>query len=367
MTEEVTSSNKTGDKIEPSQEIAEHNEKKAAQPVQVESNISDSAEVKASDLNAVPDEQDKNVSQTQPIFEETEKINTEIPRTTEAEAYSQNKQADHDEVQRLIESAEQELADLKLRKSLMEGDFAYLLEEYRRLILPEKEISIIAKKTLLEYFSYELLQPLHSIGLRQGERYGYWDTKHFQIRYGLDEEQNLALSFKMTPIDSRFTTDFMNFMTVRPAEMAVIVADEQVLELIRLWHVDHVFSLNQLSLINYDLNQLLSHFRTLGFTVAPSLLDNARPLQVRLESEFPLEQSVLDDIFITAMENPDYDFDQQTPERYRVLLDQEQNLTIGLGEQGQTSLFIDSNNRRRSLLDFFTGYSFLVPLMVRQG
>ena len=83
--------------------------------------------------------------------------------------------------------------------------------------------------------------------------------------------------------------------------MAVTVADEQVLELIRLWHVDHVFSLNQLSLINYDLNQLLSHFRTLGFTVAPSLLDNARPLQVRLESEFPLEQSVLDDIFITAI------------------------------------------------------------------
>lgn len=308
-----------------------------------------------------------NDSATQPGTLENEKITTEIPRSTEAELYSQNKQADHAEIQRLIGSAEQELADLKLRKSLMEADFSQLLEEYRRLILPQVEISVIAKKTLLEYFSYELLKPLHSIDLRQGDSYGYWETKHFSIRYGLDENENLALSFKMKPIDSRFLTDYMNFMTVQPEAMAITVEDEQVLELIRLWHVERVFSLNQLSLINYDLNQLLAHFRTLGFNVEPSLLDNARPLQVHLESEFPLKQTVLDDIFITAMENPMYDFDKQTEQRYRILLDQEQSLTIGVGEADHTSLFIDSNNRRRSLLDFFTSYSFLVPLMVRQG
>ncbi|MCD5028526.1 hypothetical protein [Enterococcus asini] len=294
-----------------------------------------------------------------------EKIPTEIPRSSEMERYYQNKEADHQEIEQLIATAERELADLKLRKALMEADFGQLLQYYQELILPNEPISPIAKKTLLEYFSYELLKPLHTVGLTQGSRYDVWQSKHFLIQYQLTETQNLALNFQMTPIDSRFTTAFMNLMTVKPGEMVVEVEDNQVLELVRQWHVEHVFSTNQLSLINYDLNQLLTHFRELGFTITPSLLDNAHPLQVRLDSEFPLEASVLDDIFIKTMENPEFDFETLPEDRYQVLLDQEQKLTISEMAEGVTSLFVDSDNRRRSLLDFFTSYPFLVPLTVR--
>lgn len=294
-----------------------------------------------------------------------EKIPTEIPRSSEMERYYQNKEADHQEIEQLIATAERELADLKLRKALMEADFGQLLQYYQELILPNEPISPIAKKTLLEYFSYELLKPLHTVGLTQGNRYDVWQSKHFLIQYQLTETQNLALNFQMTPIDSRFTTAFMNLMTVKPGEMVVEVEDNQVLELVRQWHVEHVFSTNQLSLINYDLNQLLTHFRELGFTITPSLLDNAHALQVRLDSEFPLEASVLDDIFIKTMENPEFDFETLPEDRYQVLLDQEQKLTISEMAEGVTSLFVDSDNRRRSLLDFFTSYPFLVPLMVR--
>lgn len=294
-----------------------------------------------------------------------EKLNQEIPRDSGQDRYYQNKEADHQEIEQLIATAERELADLKLRKALMEADFPQLLQYYQELILPRESISPIAKKTLLEYFSYELLKPLASVGLEQGNSYDIWQSKHFLVQYQLNDSQNLALNFKMTPIDNRFTTDFINLMTVKPGELIIEVEDNQVLELIRQWHVEHVFSANQLSLINYDLNQLLSHFRELGFSISPSLLDNAHPLQVRLDSEFPLEESVLDDIFIKTMENPDYDFETLVNQQYQVLLDQEQKLTISQTEEGETSLFVDSDNRRRSLLDFFTSYPFLVPLMVR--
>lgn len=294
-----------------------------------------------------------------------DKINREVPRDSSQERYYQNKEGDHQEIQQLITTAERELADLKLRKALMEADFSQLLQYYQELILPKEPISPIAKKTLLEYFSYELLKPLASVGLEQTNSYDVWQSKHFLIQYQLNDRQDLALNFKMTPIDSRFTTDFINLMTVKPGELVVEVEDNQVLELIRQWHVEHVFSANQLSLINYDLNQLLSHFRTLGFSISPSLLDNAQPLQVRLDSEFPLEEAVLDDIFIKTMENPEYDFETLVNQQYQVLLDQEQKMTISQTEQGETSLFVDSDNRRRSLLDFFTSYPFLVPLMVR--
>lgn len=332
-------------------------------PASLEATETDSEEVVA---EVAPLESD--VAATAATAEESasqEKIPTEIPRSSEMERYYENKEADHQEIEHLITTAERELADLKLRKALMEADFSQLLQYYQELILPNEPISPIAKKTLLEYFSYELLKPLHTVGLSQSNRYDVWQSKHFLIQYHLTESQNLALNFKMTPIDNRFTTAFMNLMTVKPGEMLVEVEDNQVLELVRQWHVEHVFSTNQLSLINYDLNQLLAHFRELGFTITPSLLDNAHPLQVRLDSEFPLEASVLDEIFIKAMENPEFDFETLPEERYQILLDQEQKLTISGMAEGVTSLFVDSDNRRRSLLDFFTSYPFLVPLMVR--
>lgn len=299
------------------------------------------------------------------VKETAENLETKIPKMTEAEAYYQTKQNDHDEIVLLIGAAEKELADLKLRKSLMEADFSQLLAEYNRLIVPKVEISTIAKKTLLEYFSYELLKPLLSIGLKQAA-YDTWETKHFLTKYELDSKEDLMLQFKINPVDQRFTTDFMSLMTISPKTMQVTVNDPQVLELIRLWHAEKVFSMNQLSLVNYDLNQLLNHFRDLGFAVNPSLLDNTQALHVALDSEFPLETQVLDDIFVTAMENKAYDFEKTDADSYQVLLDQNQKIDIRKNDANQTNLFINSEDRKRSILDFFVNYPFLVPLMVRE-
>ncbi|MFV0557643.1 MAG: hypothetical protein ACK5MW_03270 [Enterococcus sp.] len=286
--------------------------------------------------------------------------------TPEDNPYYQMKTNDHDEVVGLIQAAEIELADLKLRKALMESDFNELLTSYKGLIVPNVEISAIAKKTLLEYFTYELLRPLTSIGLKPSELgYDIWENKHFLTTYQLNEDNDLELSFKLNPLEQRFTTEFMPFIAISPETMEVKIADDQALELIRLWHTDHVFSRNQLSLVNYDINQLLNHFRELGFTVHPSLFDNTQPLNVALESEFSMETQVLDEIFITTMENPEYDFEKTGQDAYQVLLDQEQKMDIRKKENDHTMLLIDSENRKRSILDFFTNYPFLVPLMVR--
>lgn len=284
--------------------------------------------------------------------------------TVEQDLYYEMKSQDHQEIIDWIASAEAELADLRLRKSLLEADFEELLSEYRRLITTNAPISTIAKSNLLEYFSYELLKPLKSIGLQQAEAYNTWESKHFLVAYQLDDEKNLALSFRMDVIDSRFDASYMPLIVVRPVDMTVEVDEKQVLELIHLWHTEKIFSRGQLSLINYDLNQLLSWFKELDFEVAPSLLDNTRALSVDLESELPLETHVLDSIFVTAMESDEYDLEKLNKDHYQVKLNQEQNVYIR-SESGITHLFIDSNERRRSILDFFTHYPFLVPLIVR--
>ncbi|EOT43514.1 MULTISPECIES: hypothetical protein [Enterococcus] len=294
-------------------------------------------------------------------------LTTEIPKTTDAQLYLQNKETDHDEIVLLIAASEKELADLKLRKSLMEANFDELLTEYRRLIIPQVEISTIAKKILLEYFSYELLKPLHSVGLKPAEsNYDVWETKHFLVQYYLDESQKLIFNFKINPVDQRFTSEFMPLMVIDIEQMKITVNDDEVLALIHLWYADKVFSKNQLSLVNYDINLLLQHFRELGFDVAATLLDNTQELHVKLTTDYQMATPVLDEIFIITMENEEYDFEKNKDNHYEVLLDQEQKVAIYPDDDDQTALFIDSNNRRRSLLDFFTSYAFLVPLLVRK-
>ncbi len=280
----------------------------------------------------------------------------------ENDPYYDLKDKDRDEIVQWIASAEEELADLRLRKSLLEADFPTLLEEYRRLILKNEPISTIAKTRLLEYFSYELLKPLKSVDLKQSDAYNTWESRHFFISYQLDEKRNLELKFKMNVGDARAA--YMPLILVCPEDMTVLVDEKQVLELIRLWHSEKVFSRNQLSLINYDLNQLLSWFKELDFDVAPSLLDNTRALAVDLDTELQLDTEVLDHIFITAMESDEFDFKKRDENSYQVALSQEQYVSIRSEEDG-THLYIDSNNRRRSILDFFTHYPFLVPLIVR--
>ena len=279
-------------------------------------------------------------------------------------SYYEMKNHDHHDLVQWITSAEQELADLRLRKRLLEADFKGLLEEYRRLIITNEPISTIAKTNLLEYFSYELLKPLESINLQQADSYNTWSTKHFLVAYQLNNDFSLSFNFKMDVVDARFDAPYMPLLIVHPQEMSVEVDEKQVLDLIYLWHNEKIFSRSQLSLINFDLNQLLSWFRELGFEVKPSLLDNAHALAVDFESELPLEISVLDNIFITTMESEEYDFEKIAENHYQVLLNQEQKVDIHT-ENEQVRLFIDSNERRRSILDFFTHYPFLVPLVVR--
>lgn len=291
----------------------------------------------------------------------------EIQSSILVDEYYELKSQDHAQIVSLIEESERELADLKLRKALMEASFEELLQYYNELILQDQDISVIAKKTLLEYFSYELLQPFKQIGLKQSDSYGVWQTKHFSISYQLDEEQLLELSFKINPVNQHFNSVYMQLLTIDPKEMKIYVNDQQVLELIRLWHVEKIFSVNQLSLFNYDINRLFAYFEELGFEVTLSLLDNTQTLSVQLESPVALSATILDDIFITAMESDEYEFEKLQSNRYEILLDHSQKLIVNKeqSQQKKASLFIYSDKRKRSLLDFFTSYPFLVPLIIR--
>ena len=64
------------------------------------------------------------------------------------------------------------------------------------------------------------------------------------------------------------------------------------------------------------------------------------------------------------MESEEYDFDKIGTQQYQVTLTQGQTMKIDIHEN-QTVLFIDSNLRKRSILDFVTSYPFLVPLFVQ--
>lgn len=280
------------------------------------------------------------------------------------ENYNRMKNSYKDEIVTWIKDAEAELADLYLRKSLLEADFEILLNQYRELILAHSNLSTIAKKNLLEYFSYNLLQPFHSIGIEQTEHYNTWETRHFFVAYQLDDADNLVLHFQLKVIDDRFFVEYLPLVTINVEKMQVTVEEEQVHTLISLWYSDKYLSRSQLSLFNQDLNGLLLHLKMLGFEVLPSLLDNTQPLALRLTSNFPMTEAILDQIFITTMESEDYDFDKLGANTYQVLLTQGQNIIIYAQEE-ETELFIDSNQRRRSILDFATSYPFLVPLLVK--
>lgn len=277
--------------------------------------------------------------------------------------YYQTKAQDHARIESLIEQAEKELADLKLRKSMMESDFEGLHAHYLQLIIGEKDISTIAKKTLLEYYAYEFLKPLKSIQLSATDNYDIWQTKHFYVRFQLTDKNQLDLYFKLNPINSMYESSYLPLLTIDSAQRSVQVNDDQILHLIRQWHGENIFSVNQLSLFNYDVNQILAHIKELGFSVSPSLIDNTQQLSVDMETDFPVEETVLDQVFITTMENEAYDFHTENLGEIRILLDKNQRLTIQLHPTSAV-LTIDSDQWKRSLLDFFTSYAFLVPLVV---
>ena len=302
------------------------------------------------------------------VTEENEPVEERKPAVDENQLYLDSKEKDHLDIVSMIETAEIELADLRLRKYLIEADFSGLLDSFDRYLLKDEPISPIGKTSLIEYFTYELLKPLNDIGLELSTTtYDRWETRHFSINYSLDEQNHLIFSFVLPTIDQRYQVESINLLEVIPETMEVTVQDDRVLSLIRYWSVDRVFSAGQITIFNHKLNQLLAHARKLGFIVNQTLLDNTKPLHLNLQSEFEFSESVLDDIFIVAMKNPQYDFEKLTEEKFKVLLDKGQSLTITKNEQNQTGLTISSGDYHRSVIDFFINYEFLVPLMVRKN
>lgn len=282
------------------------------------------------------------------------------------QSYLSGKEQDHQEIVQMIHEAETQLADLRMRKAFIESGFSELLGAYQQYILAGEPISPIAKTSLVEYFAYELLKPLNDIGLElSGTTYDTWETRHFSINYALDDSANLIFSFALPTIDERYQVDAINLLKISPETMTIDVKDDQVLALIRYWSVERVFSVGQMTIFNHKLNQLLEHARQLGFTVNETLLDNTNVLRLNLQSEFELTEPVLDDIFIVAMNHPQYDMEKLGEDAYEVLLDKGQSLTVSK-EGEQTALFVSSGEYHRSIIDFFINYEFLIPLMVRK-
>ncbi|MGM9902489.1 hypothetical protein A5844_000052 [Enterococcus sp. 10A9_DIV0425] len=286
----------------------------------------------------------------------------------ENQFYLSGKERDHEDIVSLIETAEAELADLRLRKYLIEADFNELLVAYNHYVLEKAPISAIAKKSLIEYFAYELLKPLNDIGLKLSTHsYDEWETRHFSINYSLDNHQELIFSFVLPTINQRYQVEAINLLRISPETMTIEVDDERVLALIRHWSVERAFSSGQITIFNHKLNQVFAHARSLGFTVTQTLLDNTKPLRLDLVSQFELTESVLDDIFIVTMKNQSYDMEKITENTYNVLLDKGQSMLISKREGNQTNLSISSGEYHRSVIDFFINYEFLVPLMVRKA
>ncbi|KAF1296482.1 hypothetical protein BAU15_15400 [Enterococcus sp. JM4C] len=301
--------------------------------------------------------------------------NAEMSPTKELElskaeiAYYEKKEQNRSNIVDMIQVAETELADLKLRKALMESEFPELLGYYQNLLLDGSkypEMSTIAQATLLEYITYELLKPLTHIGLKYStSELDSWETVHFQIYYLLGESNRLKFGFKLKPINNKYEAAYMEMFELDLKSMEVAIDDNQVLALIRYWSVDNMYSSVQLSVLNHELNQLLTHFKALGFKVAASLLDNGKPLDLHLESAFELSADILDSIFIIAMSTSEYDMEKTGDYSYEILLDKEQSLSVEANEQGNTNIDIQTGRINRSILDFFGSYPFLVPLMVR--
>lgn len=333
------------------------------------------------DENSVGEEEAPNVSQTdnqqanEEIAEEEivhlDETEEEAPNSThelnENQLYLDTKEKDHQDIVLLIETAEAELADLRLRKSLIEADFSELLDAFDRYITKEVTISPIGKTSLIEYFTYELLKPLNDIGLAMSTTaYDTWETRHFSINYRLNEQNELIFSFVLPTINQRYQVESINLLVVSPETMEITIQDDRVLSLIRYWSVERAFSAGQITIFNHKLNQILAHARKLGFFINQTLLDNTKPLHLNLQSEYELTDQVLDDIFIVTMKNPQYDFEKNEENRYKVLLDKGQSLAITKNQANQTIIEISSGEYHRSVIDFFINYEFLVPLMVRK-
>lgn len=293
-----------------------------------------------------------------------EKISVMKSQTlSENKTYLSRKKHHHQEIIDRIQITEEELANLRMRQYLIESDFPALLDAYNRYLLKEEPISSLAKASLVEYFTYELLKPLNDIHLELSKNsYDTWQTRHFSINYSINEQNELIFSFLLPTIKPQHQVEAIPLFKISPEMMEITVEDNHVLSLILYWYMDRAFSEGQITILNHKLNQLLVHARKLGFYVKKTLLDNTKPLDLSLQSKFDIPEKILDNIFILTMKNQQYDMNRQNNHMYEVLLDKGQSMIIS-SEDGHTDLLISSGNYHRSIIDFFINYEFLVPLI----
>ncbi|WP_297077909.1 hypothetical protein [uncultured Enterococcus sp.] len=281
---------------------------------------------------------------------------------TEFVEYENEKKALHETILAKIEQTEAILADLKLQKLLAEADFPSLVNAFCKFSPDQVEISATAKAQLEDYVLFYLLYPLKQGNLQKTSNERVWQAKHFLIRYQL-KQTHLTLEIKIPVTDARFDSDYLPLFDLDLENMHVDVYEKEVMTLIHLWHSKKIFSRSQLSLINYDLNRLIANFKDLKFEVKENFLDNTLVLERQVTSPVTLSPMILDQIFIVLMDNPQYDLHKLGTQHYQIILDHGQTIEIQQSED-QLTLALDSNNRKRSILDFFTHYPFLVPLLI---
>ncbi|MBU5364702.1 hypothetical protein KQI33_04880 [Enterococcus devriesei] len=307
--------------------------------------------------------------------ESVEDIGTESLKTTAQDKpvsgsalnYYDNREQNYQDLLSLIDDAEKELADLKFRKLLMESDFTTLLDYYKKIFVKEEEsASAIAKGALMEYFTFELIKPLENHGLQlSSNEFSTWETKHFNLSYRLTNEDKICFSFMMPTSDGKLRSEKIKLMEVDPASMSVTVLDTAVLTLLKDCYYEHIYTSGQNSMFSREMNDVIAHMKELGFSFDKNLLDNSEPLDLDVQLKHQTPVDVLDQIFITTMDNEKYDFKKVGEDSYLVALDGNQTVTIKQDNLAHTSsLKLNTDRKNKSLIEFFGSYPFLVPLTI---
>ncbi|MGH1831885.1 hypothetical protein ABE871_10600 [Enterococcus gilvus] len=281
--------------------------------------------------------------------------------------YYDNREENYQDLLNLIDDAEKEIADLKFRKVLMESDFPTLLDYFKKIFIEESlSASAIAKGALLEYFTFELIKPLqnHELHLSTNE-FSTWESKHFNLSYRLTSTNEINFSFMMPTSDGRFRSEKIKLMEVYPATMSVRVLNDAVLTLLKDCYNKHIYTSGQNSMFSREMNDVMAHMKDLGFDFDENLLDNSQPLDVAVDLHHTTPTDVLDKIFITTMNNENYDFKKIDEASYLIVLDGNQTVTINQNNENQvSSLKLNTDRKNKSLIEFFGSYPFLVRLTI---